>query len=131
MASVNAVPARRSWPRRPRSTAMRLNALERTADWLATVEFAGRGGRQTRCLLHDQVLVGGFFWVIADDRAELPWHAVREFDPVTTARLAAAGRLRLVKGQWPGCVSIHEEDRPAAPASRPRSSFAAGVRVPA
>jgi hypothetical protein len=108
---------------------MRLNTLEQTADWLATVVFEGRRGWQARCLLHDRVLVGGFFWVIADDRAELAWHAVREFDPVTTARLAAAGKIRLVKGQWPTGVPLHEEDMPAATTFCPSSSFAPGVRV--
>jgi hypothetical protein len=108
---------------------MRLNALEQTADWLATVVFEGRRGRQTLCLLHDRFLIGGFFWVIADERVELPWQAVREFDPVTTARLAAADRIRLVKGQWPRGVPLHEEDMPAAPTFCPSSSFAPGVRV--
>jgi hypothetical protein len=69
---------------------MTLNALEQSSDWMATVEYEGSRDLQTLCLLHDRFTTLGFFWLIPDFHGEWPWDAVRNFDPVATARLPPA-----------------------------------------
>jgi hypothetical protein len=84
---------------------MRLEELETTPQWRVTVEYHGRRGRQTVCLMESRLTDGRLYWFIADYQGEWPWEAVRPFDPVATARMAECGKMRLVKGRWPGIVS--------------------------
>jgi hypothetical protein len=83
---------------------MRLAALEKLPHWQATVEYHGSQGEQIICLLQ-RGLLGELHWIIADYQGDWPWQAVREYDPIATARMVELGKMRLVKGQWPDTVA--------------------------
>jgi hypothetical protein len=77
--------------------------LETSRLWQATVEYHGSRGPQTVYLMDDGLIAGGYYWLVANNRTQWP-ETVRPYDPKATARMIEAGKMRLLKGQWPDLV---------------------------
>jgi len=82
---------------------MSLELLEMSRHWRATVEYHGSRGQQTVYLMDDGLIGGAYCWLIADSSGRWPTRE-RACDPKATARMIEAGKMRLIKGQWPGVV---------------------------
>jgi len=77
--------------------------LESSERWRATAEYHGSRGPSTAYLMDDGLIAGSHYWLVATERCQWP-STVSPFDPNRTARMIEAGKMRLVKGQWPDDV---------------------------
>jgi hypothetical protein len=100
---------------------MRLEALENTCRWRATVDYRGSQGLQSICLMEDWE--GRYYWFIADFPGDWPWEAVRRWEPRATARMVQEGKMRLVKGEWPDVVCGIITSSPAKVGGVDRAGF--------
>ena len=77
--------------------------LESSGRWRATAEYHGSRGPSTAYLMDDGLIAGSHYWLVATEHCQWP-SRVSAFDPSRTARMIEAGKMRLVKGQWPDVV---------------------------
>jgi hypothetical protein len=105
---------------------MGLELLETDRHWRATAEYHGSRGRQIAYLMDDGLIGGGYYWLIAHSPGQWPSAADR-YKPAATARMIEAGKMRLIKGQWPDVVLELLAQSPAFRVAQ-GSSFAAFPR---
>ena len=82
---------------------MSLEVLEADRLWRATAEYYGSRGQQIVYLMDNGSIGGGYYWLIAHSPEQWPSAADR-CNPETTARMIEAGKMRLIKGQWPDVI---------------------------
>jgi hypothetical protein len=87
--------------------------------WRASVGYQGSRGPQTVYLMDDGRISGGYYWLIANNPAQWP-QIVRPYDLKVTARMIEAGKMRLLKGEWPEGVLELLGMLPEPPSSCPR-----------
>ena len=76
--------------------------LESSRRWRATAEYHGSRGPRTVYLMDDGLIGSSYYWLLTTERQ---WpSAVWAYDHTSAARMIAAGKMRLVKGQWPDDV---------------------------
>jgi hypothetical protein len=79
---------------------MFVELLEQNRRWRATAEYHGSRGQLIICLMDDGLIGGGYYWLFVSPQTKCPLSSI-DCRPGTTARLIEAGKLRLIKGQWP------------------------------
>jgi hypothetical protein len=101
-------------------TTMNREVMERSRHWRATAEYHGSRGLSVACLMADSLIEGQYYWFLTQFRGVQPWGSVRAFDAGVTACLVLAGKLRLLKGEWPAAVSrILQSGPTVGPAQTP------------